>query len=303
MAIVIAATVGLSGFAAVLQSLSVFPSAFPMNGTSFNRATLGFGWPNELAVFIALGVPFAVYAVQAAKSTSTRFLALLGLGAAGLGLLTTFSRGSWLALVVATLALVLVGSARFVMRVVILGVVGAAILDIAAGNVFSARAGTLIDDPTVLQRASLQLVALLMFRDHPVVGVGPGGFAESLESYGPQVSGLYDYVGTAHNVYLDMAAETGILGLLAFLWFLLAAFRVLLAVARRAESPARAELRHALFWSFTVAILIGFTAWPFAHGLGQMVFLVLAAGIALHSSAPPATLIRRRTMEYAASSG
>lgn len=282
IAIVVAWTVGLSGFAATMQSLSLLPSAFPMNGTSFNRATLGFGWPNELAMFMALGVPFSVYALQVAKRPATRVLALCGLGLTGLGLLTTFSRGSWLALVAATMALLLVGPAKFVLRACVLGVICAAILDVASGSVFSARAGSLLNDPSIIQRVSLQIAGLLMFQAHPIVGVGPGGFAESLDSYGPQVAGLYDYVGTAHNVYVDMAAETGILGLTAFLGFLFAAFRVLLSVARSPEAHADIELRRALFWSFSVTVFVGFTAWPFAQGLGQLIVIVLAAGVALY---------------------
>ena len=51
---------------ALLQAAGMAPSSFPIRGTPFFRATLGFGWPNELGMFLALSLPFAVYVLVAA---------------------------------------------------------------------------------------------------------------------------------------------------------------------------------------------------------------------------------------------
>jgi O-antigen ligase len=279
-ALAIAAILGLSGGAALLQSAGVLPSEFPMNGTPFFRATLGFGWPNELAMFMAMGLPFAMYAVQHARGPA-RALATVGLIASLLGLLATFSRGSWLALIAATALIALIGGRRVALGMLVAGAVCVLTIDAVAGGVLSQRAGSVVNDASLLQRGGLQLVGLLMFRAHPVVGVGPGGFADGLQTFGPQVAGLWDYVGTAHNVYVDMAAETGLLGLASFLWLLWAAARVVGRVGRGSPSP----LGQALLWSFAVVVFVGFTAWPFAHGLGQLVMIVVASAVALDSTA------------------
>lgn len=55
--------------------------------------------------------------------------------------------------------------------------------------------------------------ALLMFGDFPLIGRGLGLFMDHIPDYG--LEPLY-----AHNCYLQILAETGILGLLSFLWFL-----------------------------------------------------------------------------------
>jgi len=55
--------------------------------------------------------------------------------------------------------------------------------------------------------------AFSMFKESPVIGKGLGLFMKLLPSYG--LEALY-----AHNCYLQMLAEAGLLGLLTFLWFL-----------------------------------------------------------------------------------
>jgi putative inorganic carbon (HCO3(-)) transporter len=55
--------------------------------------------------------------------------------------------------------------------------------------------------------------ALAMFRTSPVIGTGLGMFMKNIPQYG--LEHLY-----AHNCYLQLLAEAGILGLLSFLWFL-----------------------------------------------------------------------------------
>lgn len=291
LALTIAATAGVAGVPAALQAVGVLPAAFPLSGTGFRRATLGFGWPNELGMFFAVSLPLCWYAARTAARPAARALAFLGLGAAGLGLVATFSRGAWLAFFLSAAVLLLAGGARVALRVALGAVVVVAAIDLVSGGVVTGRLWSLADDPYVVQRAALMLVGFLMFRANPIVGVGPGGFREHLDEYGPGVPWLWDYVGSAHNAYLEIAAEAGILGLAAFVWFLAAHFRVLLRSARRDAAPgsaspgaappsADAALRRALLWSFTAACLACFTAWPFAHGIGQLIVLVAAMGIA-----------------------
>jgi O-antigen ligase len=82
-----------------------------------------------------------------------------------------------------------------------------------------------------------------------------------------------------------MAAEAGIVGLLALVVFLGGTLRVILRDARmlRADplaDPEESSLQRALLWSFTTACLLGFVEWPFAHGVGELIMLVAALGYA-----------------------
>ena len=61
-----------------------------------------------------------------------------------------------------------------------------------------------------------------MFADHPVLGVGIGNYAAVYPAYAlPRWS---DPLGHAHNYYLNVAAETGLVGLAAYLVLWGAAF-------------------------------------------------------------------------------
>ena len=80
-----------------------------------------------------------------------------------------------------------------------------------------------------------------MFRDHPWLGIGPGNYSAAYGDY--FLPGWLDPLGHAHNYYLNLAAETGALGLAAYLLTLSLAFR---AALRGLQAPAP-------FWR-TVAI-------------------------------------------------
>src|SRR5690606_7999784 len=137
------------------------------------------------------------------RERTTGGLAVLG---CLLGLLFTFSRASWLAALLAPAALALVGEARAALRAWLIGALGIALIDLVSGGALSGRAISLIGDYVVEQRAALMFAGLLMFLDHPWVGIGLGGFVTALQDYGPRIDALWDYVGSAHNGYVEVAA-------------------------------------------------------------------------------------------------
>jgi len=54
-----------------------------------------------------------------------------------------------------------------------------------------------------------------MFAAHPMLGVGAGNYDAAYAKYA--LSDWPDALGHAHNYYINVAAETGILGFVAFL--------------------------------------------------------------------------------------
>lgn len=73
-------------------------------------------------------------------------------------------------------------------------------------------------DGATLSRITSNLAAFDMFVDHPLLGVGPGGYPVRYESYA-ELIGLKVRDGTRqpHNLYLHIASELGYAGLLVFL--------------------------------------------------------------------------------------
>jgi O-antigen ligase len=96
-------------------------------------------------------------------------------------------------------------------------------------------------DPTNPQHARWFLwdAALRIFHDHPLTGVGPGGFHRVFSAYHPgPLDGETDW-GSAHNLYLHQLAERGLVGAAALL--ALCATLLFRAVrAARADADTRA---------------------------------------------------------------
>jgi O-antigen ligase len=72
------------------------------------------------------------------------------------------------------------------------------------------------------ERLAHWLAGIHMFWDHPFLGVGIGNYAMAYPQYA--LGRFVDPLGHAHNYYINIAAETGIFGLLALLSFLIAIF-------------------------------------------------------------------------------
>jgi O-antigen ligase len=84
-------------------------------------------------------------------------------------------------------------------------------------------------DGAVRGRATAMLAAALVFVDHPVIGVGPGTFPHYASRYGNPVGfRQLEFGRRAHSLYLELAAELGILGLLCFGAILFVTLRELL---------------------------------------------------------------------------
>lgn len=283
----IVAVAAVCGVLAVLEMTGVLPGQFPRFGTPYNRAALGFGQPNGLGLFLAISVPLAVHVLRVSGG-AVRALAAFALVATAAGLFATFSRGSWLSVIAGAAALGLVRDTRLLVRFIAGVVVFAAVLDITSGGMLADTAQRTLTDWVVEQRAALMVAGVLMFLAHPLLGVGPGGFAVELDAFGAQVPELWDYLATPHNAYVQVAAEGGIIGLAAFVVFLAVCFGQLV---RRANEAARVgasarelSARRCLLWSFATACAAGLVVWPFAHGTGQAMLLLLALGLARDSA-------------------
>ena len=289
IALALGTAAAAAGVAAVLEAADVLPGRFTGSGSEFYRAALGFSGPTELGVYFALSLPFAVYVRTSARGRAGRMLGTASVACCVLGLAATFSRGSWLTVLAATATLGLIAGPRLMLRVWTAALMAVVAIDLASGGALRSRAARTLVDEIVIQRFALQYTGLLIFREYPVTGIGPGGFGEGLERFGPQVASLWDYAAAAHNFYIHMAAEAGAIGLAALLVFFGAVLFVLVRGARRARAAAsagalsadQAALQRTLAWAFGTACIAGTFEWLFAHGLGQLIMLTAGMGCGL----------------------
>jgi len=287
LVVILGWTAAAVGAFAILETLAFVPGAFALGGTGYYRATGGFAWPNELAMYLTISLPFTVFLLREAESPLRRSLAVLALLLAVAGLVATFSRGSWIATLVAPAALLSLGERRLAFRVWLLAILAGLSLDLASGGAVSGRITQTLVDPLVGQRFLLTRAGVLMFMAHPLVGMGPGGFETGLDEFGLLVPGLTNFVASAHNTYVHVAAELGSVGFLALTGFLASTWWTLRSSARRFSSQAstRSRLTSTLFWSFTAACAISFAEWTLAQGIGQLIMLVAAMGFAADAEA------------------
>jgi O-antigen ligase len=133
-------------------------------------------------------------------------------------------------------------------------------------------------DNSVLSRVTENLAALLVFADHPLVGVGPGLFPVYYGEYAQQV-GILTKAGNreAHNLFLGVAAEGGIFGFLAFMGAVLVTL-VGLARARRRWLRERPELA-LMATGFLLALVAYLTTGLFLHlSYARYFWVMLALG-------------------------
>ncbi len=167
------------------------------------------------------------------RSRGLRGLALVAAGAAAAGCALTFSRGTAVAFVMVLVAMLLLRIVKL-RHLAIVVVMAALVLQLfpqysqrlaSIGTLASAgdadTAGVQATDGATRGRLNEMVSAMLAFADHPILGVGQGMFRHVFMEYSEE-AGFKSQIKAreAHNLFLGIASETGILGLGVFLTIL-----------------------------------------------------------------------------------
>ncbi|MGZ4276388.1 MAG: O-antigen ligase family protein [Solirubrobacteraceae bacterium] len=259
----------LGGFAQV--DATGFDVGTQLTGKALRPRLAGpIGEKNRYAQVLLVLLPLAV---ALARIERRRALRLLGAACAALilcGAMLTFSRGAAVALGILVLAMAAVK--MITLRQLLVGVLAAVALVVvvapdyvtrvqtlgSADAAFSQSPGT---DAAIQGRATENLAAFYVFRDHPLLGVGPGQFFARYSSQYGNALDLRFLANNrrAHSLYLEIAADTGLLGLAAFLAIVGVTMVQLwkLTVFWRARSPELAMLARALLLALVAYLATG----------------------------------------------
>jgi O-antigen ligase len=156
------------------------------------------------------------------------------------GLLATYTRGAWMGFVVGVLALI--PATRKGRWLLLGGLIVLGLTTLAGPQHLRQRFLTMgdPDDPTVKERVYMWRSGLTMWRQHPVLGVGPGGVKREYASYAlPEA--VKKRTGHVHNTPLQVLVERGMLGLAAWVWIWAAFYARGIRLLRRLPSEARQE--------------------------------------------------------------
>jgi len=208
--------------------------------------------PNDLATALDILLPFAVALTLISKGLARLFY-LVCAAALAVGVLFTLSRGGFLGLIAASGVLLWkLGRWRRMKTTLGVALLCGILLAVMPGG-YGARIATIFNteqDQTgsAQQRRELLERAASIAITRPIFGVGMGNFP---------IYSIRDK--PAHNAYLEIAAELGVMGLIAYLIVIFAPMRSLRRIERQTRGM-RSKNEKEMYW-LSVSIQAAFIAY------------------------------------------
>ena len=242
------------------ESLSVTLGGKIARGGTLGETGLLLAWLQVYALLV--GVSLSHRAKTAEKRLAWWAYTVL----VGMGLISTLGRTAWLTTAVALLAYHWLDrstsfgfkAARAVRDFVTAGVMLAVLftmnhllLGLALWR--AATVTSLGETFAWVERLTLWRVGLEMFRQHPILGVGTGNYVDLLGG----MVGAED-ARTTHNAIIGVLSETGLVGLLAYLFF---ASRVVAMVRRDLRLHTKSDLYPLLLPLGSTIVALLFADW------------------------------------------
>jgi putative inorganic carbon (hco3(-)) transporter len=233
------------------------------------------GEKNRYAQVMVVLIPLALLLAWTTKRRLLRILAVVAAALIASGAVLTYSRGAALGFAI---TIVLMTFFRYIRpsQLVALAIGIAALFTIqptylerlltieALGGATGNAGAALVEDDSFRKRANETIAALLVFADHPLLGVGRGLFPAYYGDYADEVGLINDRdARQAHNLYAGMAAETGLPGLIFFTGIFGSTLYALARVRRRTSeiAPEHAAMATAFF----LAVVAYLTTGMFLH--------------------------------------
>jgi putative inorganic carbon (HCO3(-)) transporter len=186
---------------------------------------LTFGGYYMLVFLLAAGLAF-----YAGGSKPIRVLRYASPVLPGLALVFSYARSAWLGALAGIFAFGLSRGVKLTLFLILGMVLLCLVICVLEPTIWDRiKEIDLSPDKPESTRIRLWLTSINMIKDRPILGIGPGNFSRMFDRY--KVDGVYDTTCHPHNDYLNVAANSGILGLLAYLYiwvtFLLSVFKSL----------------------------------------------------------------------------
>lgn len=231
--------------------------------------------PNRLAMALVIS---ALLLLGLRAKLRNPFGRLLVLGMVGLQVATivvTYSRGAVLGLGLGLLTLVLASGRNRARSMALVGAVALAVGFLAPERFWN-RTETIVsyeEDASAMGRIHAWKTAENIIQRRPLTGIGAAAFTTAWASYAPGEAGPTPYV--AHNLFLEVAAELGIIALVGLCALIFACGRGALLVAKASRAGAVPDEAKALF-----AAIAGYLVCQMFAGFMLSFFLFLILGMA-----------------------
>lgn len=251
----------LGGYVAALDTLLIYRE----QAGAARRFAAGGADPNDMAMVLALALPMAWYLGMTSRNTLVRWVGrgFLPLGVLAIGL--TGSRGGMVAATVALLIVPLsmtrLTPGRLVSAMVMLVAAGALAVAYVPETTIErlATISTEVEGGRIGGRGKLWRAGLQAYAEHPIAGFGTGHFKSAITPIlGPAAQ-------VAHNSFISVLVEQGIVGFALYM-------AMLLAVLRSVSRLSGLEQRFTLVLLATLSV----TMMPLTWEDRRVVWIVLA---------------------------
>ena len=255
------------------------------------RAHSFFNQANSFACYLVIILPLCIFLYARNRTALGKAAAAAALLLNLIALMLTFSRASW-PLALASIAAVLYlsrakssaqHSARRPLTLILLAAIALAL--VGAVLFRGADLASLVSTDSGIQRVHLYRAGLSMIAKRPVLGYGPGNYHAAMSHV--QMGGGEERLKRAHlhNLYLQIALESGLVGLCGFLFFAVSVVRLLVRSLRGAQT---AEARY-LVGAICVSVCAFFTynmidIYRF-HGVHLIAAALMGAGTGVRAPA------------------
>lgn len=272
--------------------------------TSNYRISGPYGSPNVFSQIMVVMVPLALERLMNERRQVFRLIAFWALAVSGLTIIFTYSRSGFISLGVVVLLFMVWRRTQFKTWLVF-GLLLVGLLNFLPEG-YLARVGTLTDlvssqtasntDVSFRGRTSETMIGWQMFMDHPVLGVGTKNYPLYYQEYSRKL-GIDPRLEnrSPHSLYLEIAAEQGLVGIIIFSILIFSMFGGLFRSTRIFEKLGEIQMQN-----MAMGMMIGISGYLvsaiFIHGSYPRPFWVLV-GIALAFPVYAQSLVESRQLE------
>jgi O-antigen ligase len=250
---------------------------------TFSRVRGTFDHPNPFAIYLTMLIIMGVALVLKVQRRSVKLLLLGAIGTSGLFLLLTYTRSAWIATLAGLLVVAFYQGKRLVpimgfavvLVMLLVPSVAERFSDLSTETTQSGAAGNSLVWRFEYWRQALEL------SENPIVGAG-------LRT----VQASTDVSKEPHNDFIRVYVETGLIGLSAYLWFLVSLARN----ARRSIRRTRSPLEHSVAVGFAGCLAAFLLLSLVSNVISQLVILWYFLAFAVAAAAGPR--LERRPMSF-----